>query len=443
MSTDHDPSQQRPDASTGGVDWAKDDHAVCDRRPRRRAGSDRFTVTHDAAGLQDPGPAAAHGRRRPRSAIERPDGPVVDALLQAGLTVFVIPPGQLKNLRSPLRLGRQQGRPVRRLRAGRRRAHRPAPAAPAAASTPRPPPRCASSVRARRDLVAHRVAVANQLRAHLQIVFPAAVGLFADIDSEISLRFLERFTTQDQADWLSHPKRLAAWLARSATAAAPTPQPARAPDAPPPRRHRPGRADPRRDHRRVRRRAAHPHHPDRGPGRPHRRTARRCTPTAHDLHQPAPLRAPSAPPACSPRSATPAAASPPPTPWPAWPASPPPPASPARSKPSASAGAPTNNSATRSATSPATPATPTPGPPTSTNAPAPAATTTPTPSASWPAPGSTSSGAAGTTNSPTTPPTTAPSNASSTKINRRRLDTGQLTGCPGRPCGGRRRGTRR
>ena len=40
------------------------------------------------------------------------------------------------------------------------------------------------TVRARRDLVAHRVAVANQLRAHLQIVFPGAVGLFADIDSE-------------------------------------------------------------------------------------------------------------------------------------------------------------------------------------------------------------------------------------------------------------------
>ena len=36
--------------------------------------------------------------------------------------------------------------------------------------------------RARKDLVAHRVAVANQLRAHLQIVFPGAVGLFAELD---------------------------------------------------------------------------------------------------------------------------------------------------------------------------------------------------------------------------------------------------------------------
>ncbi|HEY5151418.1 MAG TPA: hypothetical protein VIJ23_16700 [Mycobacterium sp.] len=35
-----------------------------------------------------------------------------------------------------------------------------------------------STVRSRRDLVAHRVAVANQLRAHLQIVFPAAASLF-------------------------------------------------------------------------------------------------------------------------------------------------------------------------------------------------------------------------------------------------------------------------
>ncbi len=32
--------------------------------------------------------------------IERGDGPVVEALIQAELTVLVVPPGQLKNLRS-------------------------------------------------------------------------------------------------------------------------------------------------------------------------------------------------------------------------------------------------------------------------------------------------------------------------------------------------------
>jgi hypothetical protein len=66
--------------------------------------------------------------------------------------------------------------------------------------------------RARKDLIGHRVAVANQLRAHLMIVFPGAVGLFADIDSPISLTFLARFNCQDRADWLS-VTRWANWLA--------------------------------------------------------------------------------------------------------------------------------------------------------------------------------------------------------------------------------------
>ena len=70
------------------------------------------------------------------------------------------------------------------------------------------------AVRARKDLVGHRVAAANQLRAHLAIAFPGAVGLFAEIDSPISLAFLARFDCQDRADWLSG-KRLAAWLKAS------------------------------------------------------------------------------------------------------------------------------------------------------------------------------------------------------------------------------------
>jgi transposase len=68
-----------------------------------------------------------------------------------------------------------------------------------------------SATRARKDLVTHRVAAANQLRAHLQIVFPGGTTLFAAIDSPISLSFLTRFATQDAADWLS-PTRLGTWL---------------------------------------------------------------------------------------------------------------------------------------------------------------------------------------------------------------------------------------
>ena len=49
------------------------------------------------------------------------------------------------------------------------------------------------------------------VREHLKRVFPGAVGLFANLDSAISLKFLTRFDCQDRADWLT-PKRLGAWL---------------------------------------------------------------------------------------------------------------------------------------------------------------------------------------------------------------------------------------
>ena len=193
---------------TGGVDWASADHAVSVVAPDGEQIM-RFSVTHDAAGLRTLVRrllAAGVGE----VGIERPDGPVVDALRQAGLVVYVIPPGQLKNLRS--RYGSAGNKDDRFdayvladvVRTDRRRLR------PLLVDTPATTA-LRHTVRARRDLVAHRVAVANQLRAHLQICFPGAVGLFADIDSDISLRFLERFPTQQRADWLS-PKRWAAWL---------------------------------------------------------------------------------------------------------------------------------------------------------------------------------------------------------------------------------------
>ena len=81
---------------TGGIDWARDDHAVSVVDARGRE-IHRFTVPHTAAGLR--GLSACWPARLAEVAIERPDGPVVDALLGAGLTVVVISPNQLKNLR--------------------------------------------------------------------------------------------------------------------------------------------------------------------------------------------------------------------------------------------------------------------------------------------------------------------------------------------------------
>jgi transposase len=195
---------------TAGLDWAKDDHVVCVVDYQTGEVRDRFTLEHSTAGL------TALLRRLSKLgcaelAIERPDGPVVDALLSAGLTVVVISPNQVKNLRS--RYGSAGNKDDRfdayvladTLRTDRARLRPLTPDSPDTLTL-------RATVRARKDLVNTRVSIANQLRAHLNNAFPAGAVLFADIDSAISLAFLTRFTHQALADWLS-PKRLAHWLA--------------------------------------------------------------------------------------------------------------------------------------------------------------------------------------------------------------------------------------
>ncbi len=193
---------------TAGLDWASADHAVS----IVDAGGmqcDRFSVEHRAADLRRL-VTRLHRAGVVEVAIERPDGPVVDALLEAGLAVFVIAPNQIKNLRS--RYGQAGNKDDRFdayvladvLRTDRARL-RPLTRDSDQTVTLR------MTVRARQDLVTTRVAVANQLRAHLQITLPGVIDLFRDIDSNITLAFLRRFPNQDKADWLS-PARLEKWL---------------------------------------------------------------------------------------------------------------------------------------------------------------------------------------------------------------------------------------
>jgi transposase len=199
-----------PNGVTGGLDWARDDHAasIVDTRGREQV---RHSVEHSAAGLAEL--VAVFRRAGCREvAIERPDGPVVDALLEAGITVVVISPNQVKNLRG--RYGSAGNKDDRfdafvladTLRTDRSRLQPLTSDGPQTVALRR-------NCRARKDLVTHRVAAANQLRAHLRNVLPGAVGLFAEIDSPISLAFLTRFPTQDKLDWLT-PTRLAAWLSK-------------------------------------------------------------------------------------------------------------------------------------------------------------------------------------------------------------------------------------
>ena len=87
-----------PGGVTAGIDWASEDHAVAVVGAAGQVVT-RFTVEDTAAGL-----ASLVARLRKaaaaEAAIERPDGKVVDALLEAGFTVVVISPNQVKHLRS-------------------------------------------------------------------------------------------------------------------------------------------------------------------------------------------------------------------------------------------------------------------------------------------------------------------------------------------------------
>jgi transposase len=196
------------DGVTAGIDWASAGHVVCVVDAAGEVVS-RFSIEHTAVGLRYLVQRLASAGVT-EVAIERGDGPVVDALLAAGVTVVVITPRQIKNLRS--RYGSAGNKDDRFdayvladvLRTDRARLRPLTPDTPATVTL-------RQACRARKDLVGHRVAVGNQLRAHLLCAFPAAAGLFCQLHSAISLAFLARFDCQDRADWLSE-KRLAAWL---------------------------------------------------------------------------------------------------------------------------------------------------------------------------------------------------------------------------------------
>lgn len=145
-----------------------------------------------------------------RVGIERGDGPVVEHLIRDGFEVVVISARQVKSLR--VRYGAAGNKDDRfdafvladalRTDAGRWAVVRP---------DSEETITLRMLVRVRQDLVAHRVAVHNQLLAVLQHNFPGAIGLFPQLDIAISLAFLRRFPSEAKAAWLSEV-RLAHWL---------------------------------------------------------------------------------------------------------------------------------------------------------------------------------------------------------------------------------------
>ena len=162
-----------------GVDWAKDEHALLVADERGEPLAERV-IAHDEQGI-----AALcrllldHGGER--VALERPDGLLVERLLDAGLTVLALHPNQVKAARARFRA---QGGKSDRFDAfvlcelARTDAHRFRALVPDADATKA----IRALTRAREDLVEARVALANQLRAELERFWPGAACLFAEVD---------------------------------------------------------------------------------------------------------------------------------------------------------------------------------------------------------------------------------------------------------------------
>ena len=193
-----------------GLDWAKDAHRVCvlDGAGKRlmEAG-----FSHTEAGL---GELCArldeHGVAR--IALERSEGVLVGALLEAGLVVVPPHPNQVKAARARFRPGggKSDGFDAYVLaELARTDAHRFSALRPDADVTLA----LRALTRARADLVGHRVALANQLRAELERFWPGAAAIFSEVDSPIALSFLERYPAPGDARSLGQ-RRLAGFLAR-------------------------------------------------------------------------------------------------------------------------------------------------------------------------------------------------------------------------------------
>jgi transposase len=193
-----------------GVDWAGEKHdvRVCDE-----AGEELLAATfvHDEKGLR----ALCRTLVRLRVqlvAIERPDGLLVERLLDAGLRVLPMHPKQVAASRARFRAA---GGKSDRFDAfvlcelARTDNHRFRVLEPDSDRTKA----LRALTRGREDLVHARVALCSQLRAELERFWPGPIGLFMKLDSPISLAFLERYPTPADARGLGE-QRLAGFLAR-------------------------------------------------------------------------------------------------------------------------------------------------------------------------------------------------------------------------------------
>ena len=197
-----------------GIDWAAETHAVCVLDGAGRAAA-AFTIAHTAAGFAQLLRELARLTEDPVEVpvgIERPDGRLVDALLEAGHPVVPVSPNAIKAWRDgEVVSGAKSDAGDAQVIAEylRLRAHRLRPATPYSAQTKA----LRTVTRTRDDLVHMRVAATNQLASLLDSHWPGAKAVFTDVESASSLEFLTRYPTPRAAAGLGE-KRMAAFCTK-------------------------------------------------------------------------------------------------------------------------------------------------------------------------------------------------------------------------------------
>ena len=192
-----------------GIDWASRAHELC-VVGEDGATIERFGFVHNERGITDALErlAALGSPSELPVAIERPDGLLVDRLLEAGHPVVPIhanafhaarprwegagsksDPGDAYRLADLLRTDEHRLRVLRPLDQSTRELQ--------------------ALVRLRDDHVRARVAATNQLAALLAQHWPGAAAIFGRLDSEIALAFLERYPTPQSTSRLGQARRTA------------------------------------------------------------------------------------------------------------------------------------------------------------------------------------------------------------------------------------------
>ena len=198
------------DSRYAGVDWASEEHAVCVVDDQGRIVEGR-RYRHNEPGIR----ALCQRLLRLRVALvalERPDGLLIERLLDAGLVVVAVHPNQVKAMRPRFSVagGKSDGFDSFVLaELARTDSHRFRVLEPDSDQTKA----LRAMTQARDGLVRTRIGLANQLRDQLAIFWPGASNVFCSVDTRIALAFLKRYPTPADARGLGE-QRLQAFLKR-------------------------------------------------------------------------------------------------------------------------------------------------------------------------------------------------------------------------------------